>query len=140
MAPIQRRRFIDTSDSEITLGIEEQEGQNLELTDESSAEENDQESPLQDETTTRERVVIRPRIKKKIEKQDSDNQSVKTVKKVIKHNSIAKKTLILLFNLSFVTAVSSYIQAQNIMPIISQSHYTSFIILFSILYNDNILC
>ena len=87
MAPIQRRRFVDTSDSEITLGIEEQEGQNLELADESSAEENDQESPLQDETSTRERVVIRPRIKKKVEKQDSDTQSVKTVKKVLKHKS-----------------------------------------------------
>ena len=90
MAPIQRRRFIDTSDSEITSGIEEQDNLNLEhSTEESVLEEvsTTEDNPV-DEPVLREKVVIRPKLKKRVEKVDGEGQSVKAVKKVIKHKPV----------------------------------------------------
>ena len=85
MAPLQRRRFIDTSESEITaekegqedLVLEEKSDVGLELQD---SNENHQE----EENVTREKVIIRPKLKKKVLKTDSDNTSPKPIKKLLK--------------------------------------------------------
>ena len=90
MAPIQRRRFVDTSDSEITSGIEEQDNLNLEhSTEESVLEEvsTTEDNPV-DEPVLREKVAIRPKLRKRVEKVDGEGQSVKAVKKVIKHKPV----------------------------------------------------
>ena len=89
MAPIQRRRFIDTSDSEITSGIEEQEDLDLGLSSEVGVEEGNasgNEEP-QDESVTREKVVIRPKLIKRVEKNEAEGQPVKVIKKKIKPKS-----------------------------------------------------
>ena len=89
MAPIQRRRFIDTSDSEITSGIEEQEDLDLGLSLEVGVEEGNasgNEEP-QDESVTREKVVIRPKLIKRVEKNEAEGQPVKVIKKKIKPKS-----------------------------------------------------
>ena len=85
MAPIQRRRFIDTSDSEITSGIEEQEDLDLGLSSEVGVEEGNasgNEEP-QDESVTREKVVIRQKLIKRVEKNEAEGQPVKVIKKKI---------------------------------------------------------
>ncbi len=86
MAPIQRRRFIDTSDSEITSGIEEQEDLDLAFTSEDSVEDGNasESQESQDESVTREKVVIRPKLIKRVEKNENDGQPVKVVKKKFK--------------------------------------------------------
>ena len=86
MAPIQRRRFIDTSDSEITSGIEEQEDLDLGWSSEVSAEEGNASGneETQDESATIEKVVIRPKLIKRVEKNENDGQPVKVVKKKFK--------------------------------------------------------
>ena len=74
MAPIQRRRFVDTSDSEITSGIEEQDNLNLDQSTEDTVVEEvstTEENPV-DEPAVREKVVIRPKLKKRVEKVDGD--------------------------------------------------------------------
>ena len=92
MAPIQRRRFFDTSESEITSGNEE--GQELNFNSETfeessektiiSEDSENQETDLSsEESATKERVVIRPRLKKRVEKNESE--VVKPVRKVVKH-------------------------------------------------------
>ena len=89
MAPIQRRRFIDTSDSEITSGIEEQEDLDLGLSSEVGVEEGNASGneETQDESVTREKVVIRPKLIKRVEKNESEGQPVKVIKKKIKPKS-----------------------------------------------------
>ena len=90
MAPIQRRRFVDTSDSEITSGIEEQDNLNLDQSTEDTVVEEvstTEENPV-DEPAVREKVVIRPKLKKRVEKVDGEGQPVKAVKKVIKHKVV----------------------------------------------------
>ena len=89
MAPIQRRRFIDTSDSEITSGIEEQEDLDLAFTSEDSVEDGNASGneETQDESVTREKVVIRPKLIKRVEKNESEGQPVKVIKKKIKPKS-----------------------------------------------------
>ena len=92
MAPIQRRRFFDTSESEITSGNEE--GQELNFNSETFEEssektispedsENQETELSSEESATKERVVIRPRLKKRVEKNESE--VVKPVRKVVKH-------------------------------------------------------
>ena len=92
MAPIQRRRFFDTSESEITSGNEE--GQELNFNSETfeessektiiSEDSENQETELSsEESATKEKVVIRPRLKKRVEKNESE--VVKPVRKVVKH-------------------------------------------------------
>ena len=92
MAPIQRRRFFDTSESEITSGNEE--GQELNFNSETfeessektiiSEDSENQETDLSsEESATKEKVVIRPRLKKRVEKNESE--VVKPVRKVVKH-------------------------------------------------------
>ena len=92
MAPIQRRRFFDTSESEITSGNEE--GQELNFNSETfeessektiiSEDSENQETELSsEESATKEKVVIRPRLRKRVEKNESE--VVKPVRKVVKH-------------------------------------------------------
>ncbi|MEE0999863.1 MAG: Rho termination factor N-terminal domain-containing protein, partial [Treponemataceae bacterium] len=92
MAPIQRRRFFDTSESEITSGNEE--GQELNFNSETfeessektivSEDSENQETELSsEESATKEKVVISPRLKKRVEKNESE--VVKPVRKVVKH-------------------------------------------------------
>ena len=92
MAPIQRRRFFDTSESEITSGNEE--GQELNFNSETFEEssektinpedsENQETDLSSEESATKEKVVIRPRLKKRVEKNESE--VVKPVRKVVKH-------------------------------------------------------
>ena len=90
MAPIQRRRFVDTSDSEITSGIEEQDNLNLDQSTEDTVVEEastTEENPV-DEPAVRAKVVISPKLKRRVEKVDGEGQPVKAVKKVIKHKVV----------------------------------------------------
>ena len=85
MAPIQRRRFFDTSDSEITSGNEltgELEINSEELSTTEENQEKQDEPLVQEEQVVKEKVVVRPRIKKRSE--NSETESVRPVKKVVK--------------------------------------------------------
>ena len=85
MAPIQRRRFFDTSDSEITSGNEltgELEINSEELSTTEENQEKQDEPQVQEEQVVKEKVVVRPRIKKRSE--NSETESVRPVKKVVK--------------------------------------------------------
>ena len=58
MAPIQRRRFVDTSDSEITSGIEEQDNLNLDQSTEDTV--------VEEVSTTEENPVDEPAVRAKV--------------------------------------------------------------------------